>query len=198
MHPLCLPWECSLTQIHIRVIWILDAVCVCVLCVCVVCVCVWVCVRNFYLRHFPKWERLCFHPSTLSVCLWTALLRKTTEWTRMKFGVCLWYAVRKKRLNFGGDPDQDLDFVAGFFFQGSILKYILTMFLVPFFFFNWFCTCTSDSRADGGSLHLYWMLFSWVFFHLVYCLLVFWEFLPPPFFKSRGNTPNCYTYLKRR
>ena len=87
--------------------------------------------------------------------------KKTTERICIKFGVCLWYAVRKKRLNFGGDPDQDLDFVAGFFFQGSILKYILTMFLVPFFFFNWFCTCTSDSRADGGSLHLYWMLFSW-------------------------------------
>ena len=37
----------------------------------------------------------------------------------MKFGVWLWYAIRKKRLTFGGDPDPDS--AAGFRFIISFL-----------------------------------------------------------------------------
>ena len=46
----------------------------------------------------------------LSVCLSVCeqLHSKTTEWICMKFGVWLWYAVRKKLLTFGGDLDLDL------------------------------------------------------------------------------------------
>ena len=50
-----------------------------------------------------------------------------------EFGVCLQYAIRKKQLNFGGDPDPDTDSAANFFFkhrnaknfQGSLLQVAL-------------------------------------------------------------------------
>ena len=54
----------------------------------------------------------------LFVCLFVnSFKKKNTEQICMKFGVCLWYAVRKKQLHFGGDPDRDLNSAAGFCFN---------------------------------------------------------------------------------
>ena len=39
-----------------------------------------------------------------------------------EFGVCLQYAIRKKQLNFGGDPDPDTDSAANFFFNTEMQR----------------------------------------------------------------------------
>ena len=48
---------------------------------------------------------------SLSICLFVCeqLYSNTTEWICMKFCVWLWYAIRKKQLTFGSDPEPDSD-----------------------------------------------------------------------------------------